>query len=153
MKVRIKKLKEIAVIPQYAHTTDAGLDLVATSKEIDEFGNIVYGTGIAVEIPQGYVGLIFPRSSICKKEIALTNCVGVIDSGYRGEILCKFKPTLFCDPIHTATTYDDCLDEYQIGDRIAQMIIMPYPTIELEEVDCLSYSDRGVDGYGSTGDK
>ena len=80
MKVKIKKLNENAVIPSYSKQGDAGMDLVATSKIFDKCGNVEYGTGLAMEIPEGYVGLIFPRSSISKKDLALTNAVGVIDS-------------------------------------------------------------------------
>ena len=137
MKVKIKKLVENAVIPQYAKEGDAGLDLVATSITQDDYGNIVYGTGIAIEIPKGYVGLVFPRSSNAKTNLYLTNSVGVIDSGYRGEIMAKFRKG-------GSTTY-------KVGDRIAQLIIMPYPEVDFEEVDELSDSDRGVGGYGSTG--
>lgn len=99
MKVRIKRLTNNAVIPAKAHGTDAAYDLVATSRVFDELGNVVYGTGLAFEIPEGYMGLVFPRSSICKKDLALSNAVGVIDSGYRGEVMAKFKPTLVvvCD--------------------------------------------------------
>lgn len=156
MKVRFKKLNDKAVIPTKAHSTDAGFDLTATScyygAEIDD-GNITYGTGIAVEIPEGYVGLVFPRSSISKKEIALTNSVGVIDSSYRGEIFCKFKPTLR----HNGNMYGDWTDynsepnNYSVGDRIAQLIILPYPEIEFEEAAELSSTERGAGGYGSTG--
>lgn len=149
IQVKIKKLCKSAVIPSYAHNSDAGLDLVATSKTIDEYGNIVYGFGLAVEIPDGYVGLIFPRSSIYKQSIYLTNCVGVIDSGYRGEISAKFKPSLVLE------TRVNCKkltpDAYEVGDRIAQMIILPYPRIEFIEVEELSDSERGAQGYGSTG--
>lgn len=80
MKVKIKKLNENAVIPSYSKQGDAGMDLVATSKIFDKYGNVEYGTGLAMEIPEGHVGLIFPRSSISKKDLALTNAVGVIDS-------------------------------------------------------------------------
>lgn len=80
MKVKIKKLNENAVIPQYAKPGDAGMDLTATSKYFDEYGNICYGTGLAFEIPQGYVGLVFPRSSCSKQQLVLANAVGVIDS-------------------------------------------------------------------------
>lgn len=139
MKVKIKKLVENAVIPTYAKKGDAGMDLTATSKTYDEQGNVVYGTGIAVEIPEGYVGLVFPRSSICKTDLLLTNSVGVIDSGYRGEIMAKFAY------VHMHNK------KYEIGDRIAQLIIMPYPTIEFEEVDKLSETERGEGGYGSSG--
>ena len=80
MKVKIKKLNENAVIPSYSKQGDAGMDLVATSKIFDKYGNVEYGTGLAMEIPEGYVGLIFPRSSICKQDLSLSNAVGVIDS-------------------------------------------------------------------------
>jgi len=148
MKVKIKKLKEEAVIPQYAKEGDAGLDLIATSKEFDNIGNIVYGTGLSIEIPIGYVGLLFPRSSISKYTLSLTNSVGVIDSGYRGEIMCKLKPTA-----HFTTDTDSTIsyDPYQIGDKVCQLIIIPYPSIEFEEVTELSDSARGAGGYGSTG--
>lgn len=139
MKVKIKKIVENAVVPSYAKHGDAGMDLTATSKTYDELGNVVYGTGIAVEIPEGYVGLVFPRSSICKTDLILTNSVGVIDSGYRGEIMAKFAYV----SMHNK--------KYEIGDRIAQLIIMPYPTIEFEEVDKLSETERGEGGYGSSG--
>ena len=138
MEVKIKKLNENAVIPRYAHSTDAGLDLVAVSKRKDNDGNFVYGTGLAFEIPDGFVGLVFPRSSVAARRMTMANCVGVIDSGYRGEVTAKFMPHLFAKP-------------YDNGDRVAQMIIMPYPHVEFVEVDELSESDRGDGGYGSTG--
>ena len=139
MKVKIKKLVENAVIPTYAKKGDAGMDLTATSKTYDEQGNVVYGTGIAVEIPNGYVGLVIPRSSICKTDLLLTNSVGVIDSGYRGEIMAKFAY------VHMHNK------KYEIGDRIAQLIIMPYPIIEFVESEELSETERGDGGYGSSG--
>lgn len=142
MKIKIKKLTEDAVLPVKAHASDAGFDLTAASCTIDENGALVYGTGIAVEIPDGYVGLVFPRSSIAKKDIMLSNCVGVIDSGYRGEVMAKFKPTNFFN----------CRSIYGIGERIAQLIIMPIPEIEFEEVEELSESERGTGGYGSSGE-
>lgn len=141
MVVKFKKLIENAVTPTKAHETDAGFDLTATSKIIDDECNIVYGTGIAVEIPNGYVGLLFPRSSIAKKSLILSNSVGVIDSGYRGEIMAKFKIALHPDNIAT----------YNVGERIAQLIITPIPDVEFVEVSELNDSDRGVGGYGSTG--
>lgn len=149
MKVRFKKLHPDAVTPTYAHDTDAGMDMTAINKHIDEYGACVYGTGLAFEIPEGYVGLLFPRSSISKTRQALANCVGVIDSGYRGEVTFKFKgigaryELLGSKPTETW--------DYEVGDRIGQLIIMPYPHIELEEADELSNSDRGNGGYGSTG--
>lgn len=168
--VKIKRLNENAVIPAYAHATDAGLDLVATSKTIDEYGNVVYGTGIALEIPNGYVGLVFPRSSNSKKDLLLTNSVGVIDSGYRGEIMFKYVPTSSLVVFHNladrlklvlhrefslsiigSPVYRLHGKEYNIGDRVGQLIILPYPKVNFEEVEELSDSDRGTGGYGSTG--
>ena len=139
IKVKIKKLNENAKLPTKAHPSDAGYDLYAVSSSVDKNYNIVYGTGVAVEIPTGYVGLVFPRSSIANKAVMLTNSVGVIDSGYRGEIMAKFK----------RVTGE--LDSYHVGDRIAQMIIIPYPQVEFVEVKELSDSDRGEGGYGSSG--
>lgn len=91
MKIKIKKLSSDAVMPTKAHPTDAGFDLVATSRNIDDYGNLVYGTGLAFEIPEGYVGFLFPRSSISKKNLILTNSVGVLDCHYPGEVTFKFK--------------------------------------------------------------
>lgn len=139
MEIRIKKLRDNAVIPAKAHTTDAGFDLTATSKEKDAYGNIVYGTGIALEIPENHVGLLFPRSSNAKKDLLLTNSVGVIDSGYRGELMLKFKNIGFIK------------SHYNIGDRIGQLIIIPYPEVTFVETDELSETQRGNGGYGSTG--
>ena len=142
MEVKIKKLHKDAVIPKYAKPGDAGLDLTAVSMNIDEYGNICYGTGLAFEIPEGYVGLVFPRSSNHKKGVILTNCVGVIDSGYRGEVSFKFKEIALGN--FSKVTY-------KVGDRIGQIIIMPYPQIEFVEVDELSETERGTTGYGSSG--
>lgn len=153
MIVKFKKLHKDAQQPKKAHNTDAGFDLTATSCAIDEYGSMVYGTGIAVEIPEGYVGLVFPRSSIAKKDIILSNCVGVIDSGYRGEIMAKFKPANFfnyCEDCCCTIVPHDC-SIYGIGDRIAQLIIMPIPSVTFQEAEELSDSDRGIGGYGSTG--
>ena len=137
MKVKIKKLQEDAIIPNYANDGDAGMDLTAIDVSADE-GTITYKTGLAVEIPRWHVGLLFPRSSVYKTGQSLTNCVGVIDSGYRGEIMLKF----------TLSPYQR---EYQIGDRVGQLIIIPYPMIEFVEVEELTETDRGKGGYGSTG--
>lgn len=140
LNVKVRKLREDAVLPAKAHPTDAGFDLVATSKETDENEKVVYGTGLAFEIPEGHVGLLFPRSSISKKALFLTNSVGVIDSGYRGEVMFKFARTCPYEG------YD-----YNVGDRIGQLIIMPYPDVVFEESDTLSDSERGTGGYGSSG--
>lgn len=169
MKVKFKKVRESAFVPTKAHSSDAGFDLYADSKGWDENGNVVYGTGIAVEIPEGYVGLVFPRSSIAGRDLQLSNSVGVIDSGYRGEIMAKFRSTVqMANPLKVwwrvfvkgedSWDYKNSLvvhslfeDEYELGERIAQLIIMPYPEVEFEEVEELSNSDRGENGYGSTG--
>ena len=140
MIVRFKKVHPDAVVPTKAHPTDAGFDLTCTSVDEDLVKNIVtYGTGIAVEIPQGYVGLVFPRSSVYKVQLQLSNSVGVIDSGYRGEITFKFRI------VHPH------IRRYGVGERIGQLVIIPYPEIEFEEADSLEDSDRGTGGYGSTG--
>lgn len=141
MIVSVKKLHKDAVIPRYAKPGDAGMDLTVTSTKID-FHNpnkLIVGFGIAMEIPTGYVGLVFPRSSIHKTGCRLTNCVGVIDSGYRGEICAVFDKSTFTE------------DVYNIGDRAAQIIILPYPQVEFVAVDELSTTERGEGGYGSTG--
>lgn len=175
MKVKFKKLHPDAVIPKYGRPGDAGMDLTAISVEYDkDYSKIIYNTGLAIEIPEGYVGLIFPRSSIFKKELSLSNSVGVIDSSYRGEISFKFNIDI---SFYNAVTkdynfqselewgkfqyYKNEEDEYmylqltgeiyKMGDRVGQLIILPYPQIEFEEVDELSDTDRGLDGFGSTG--
>lgn len=140
MNVKVKKLNENAVIPQYSKPGDAGLDLTAISKK-EEGKNIVYGTGLGIEIPDNYVGLLFPRSSITNYDLSLGNSVGVIDSGYRGEIIFKFK----------RTDLQVFSKEYQVGERIGQLLIIPYPKITLVEVKDLSDTIRGVGGYGSSG--
>ena len=137
MQVKAKKLHKDAILPSYAKNGDAGLDLTAVSFELVDSEHIKYNFGLAFEIPQGYVGLIFPRSSCYKQRQILSNCVGVIDSGYRGEI--------------SAVMTGSSIENYKIGERAAQLIIMPIPFIEFEEVDKLSETERGINGYGSTG--
>ena len=137
--INIKKTNELATIPKYAHSTDAGMDLVAVSmNDTDEY--IEYDTGIALEIPKGYVGLVFPRSSVSKLDLVQANSVGVIDSSYRNSIKVRFKKLK-----------DDGVGRYVPGERIAQLIILPYPMIGFNEVEKLSDSDRGLGGFGSTG--
>ena len=164
LKVKIKKINENAVIPTYSQEGDAGMDLVATSKSYDEDGNVVYGTGLAFEIPKGYVGLLFPRSSNAKKDLLLSNSVGVLDSGYRGEVMFKFKSSesiwgwdysnessAFYTAEDEYRDYSLVLKHYEIGERIGQIIILPYPQIEFEEAEELSESERKTGGFGSTG--
>jgi len=144
--VKFRKLVPEAVTPKYAQNGDAGMDLTATSfRSAKTF--MEYGTGIAVEIPVGHVGLLFPRSSITKalSGVSLKNSVGVIDSNYRGEILARFEYPSF--PFD-----DEWLNSVpKVGDKIAQLIILPYPTIHFEEVEELSDTNRGQGGFGSTG--
>ena len=138
--VKVKKLVPEAVVPSYSKVGDAGMDLTIT-KEIENTSfSVSYGFGIAMEIPQGYVGLVFPRSSVRNQELILSNCVGVIDSGYRGELQATFKKTQGLDSI-----------KYKVGERGAQIIILPYPTIYMTEVPELSDTERGTGGFGSTG--
>lgn len=137
LKIKIKKLTEEAVIPKYQNYGDAGMDVYSVSKtETEKY--IEYGTGLSVEIPEGYVCLIFPRSSISKKDLMLANSVGVLDSGYRGELKLRFQK--FGE------------DNYEVGERIGQILIIPYPKIEIEEVEELSETIRGNGGFGSSGD-
>lgn len=150
MKVKFKKLHPDAKIPAYSKDGDAGMDLTAISKNVEP-GIVEYGTGLAVEIPEGYVGLIFPRSSIYKTNQQLSNSVGVLDSGFRGEIKFKFYTDTFWAPTEKIYMIDSEGEEYQIGDRVGQLIILPYPQIEPVEVDELSVTERGENGFGSTG--
>lgn len=141
MQIKFKKLHQAAKIPTKAHPTDAAFDLTAVSVEAHD-DIFTYGTGIAVEIPEGHVGLLFPRSSIADySTLTLTNSVGVIDSGYRGEIKAKFRMSRNTNNPRY----------YETGERIAQLIIMPIPDITFVEAEELSDSDRGTGGYGSTG--
>lgn len=148
MDVKVKKLVEEAAIPSYAKPGDAGLDLTAVSYEYDRDNDChIYGTGLAFEIPEGHVGLIFPRSSNRKTDAYMCNHVGVVDSGYRGEVMVSFKiRDKFKD-----NEIPQILKPYDIGHKIAQLIILPYPIINLVKVDELSKTERGEGGHGSTG--
>lgn len=143
MKTKIKKFYEDSQLPTYAHSSDAGMDLYVHHYECDPESNIVtYHTGIGLEIPEGYVGLVFARSSIYKTGQIVSNGVGVVDCGYTGEIL--LKTYLVDNNVNKPIVFKK-------GERCGQMIIMPYPKIELELVDELSKSERGDNGHGSTG--
>lgn len=139
MKVKFKKLDEEAVTPTYAKPGDAGLDLTAIEGSTDPRGIYTYKTGIAVEIPEGFMGLIFPRSSVYKQDLILSNSIGVIDSGYRGEIIIKYRET---------KPYPSFFVK---GERVAQLIILPVPYVTLIEVEELTETARGEGGHGSTG--
>ena len=138
--VKIKKLSEDAGIPSYSKSGDAGMDLTITREIENTSFHVTYGFGIAMEIPKGYVGLVFPRSSVRNFDLLLTNSVGVIDSGYRGEIQATFKKTNGLDSF-----------KYKVGERGAQIVILPYPQIEFNETNELSSTERGEGGFGSTG--
>ena len=136
LKIKIKKINPEAKIPEYAHEGDAGMDVVAISMQENE-NYIEYGTGLSFEVPEGYLMLIFPRSSLSKKDLILANHVGILDSGYRGELKLRFKKT--------------GKEIYQVGERIGQILVIPYPKIEFEEVQELLETLRGDNGFGSTG--
>ena len=116
------------------------MDLTVTKIIRQSTYDITYGFGIAIEVPVGYVGLVFPRSSIRKMELLLSNSVGVIDSGYRGEIQATFKKVEGLDGSY-----------YKVGERAAQIMIIPYPKVSFIETDELSSTERGDGGFGSTG--
>lgn len=138
MLVKFKKVMDGAFEPKKAHSQDAGFDLVACKIEWNGNEEVCH-TGLAFEIPDGHMGLLFPRRSIAKTGMMLKNSVGVLDSCDRGEVTFTFS----CLP--------DGGVSYSEGDRVGQLIIIPYPEIEFEEVESLSDSDRGTGGYGSIG--
>lgn len=141
MEVKFKKLNSIAKTPTYAKYGDAGLDFTATRVISEDEYKITYGTDISIEIPYGYVGLLFPRSSIRKYDLTLTNCVGVIDAGYRGELMAVYNKNNGL-----------ASQKYGNGDKIFQLIIIPIPKINLVEVNELSVSSRGDGGFGHSGE-
>lgn len=140
MKVKIKKKHTDAVTPEYKTEGAACLDLVAVDASFTPgMPYVEYDTGIALEIPEGYVGLIYPRSSVSDRGLTLCNSTGIIDSDYRGSIKFRFY------------NMNEWCDFYDIGDRIGQIMIVPYPRIEFEESYELGDTERGTGGYGSTG--
>lgn len=144
MKVKVKKLVNSAIIPTFGSVESAGGDLYNAGEDItvEPSQTVFVGTGLAVEIPIGYVGLVYARSGLATKSgLAPANKVGVIDSDYRGEI----KVALFNHSKETRTVLK--------GERIAQMVITPYLKVEYEEVEELSSTQRGEGGFGSTGKK
>lgn len=140
MRINVK-LTDGAPLPRHARQGDAGMDLTSRETvEIAPHGTVMVHTGVRMEIPEGYVGLCFPRSGLASKRgINLTNCVGVIDSGYRGEIMA---------PLYNAGHEMQVVER---GERIFQIAIMPFVTCECVEVDELSSTERGQGGFGSTG--
>lgn len=150
MQLKVKKLHAAAVIPNYATNGAACFDLHAVDlHEFSEHGKPIWTgvplqvrTGLAFEIPQGYVMLIFSRSGHgFKNGTRLSNCVGVIDSDYRGEVMVRLTRDVdFAEPLRLRN-----------GDRIAQAMLVPFPRIELVEANELSDTERGAGGFGSTG--
>lgn len=146
MVVNFKKLDKEAVIPVKGSEYSAGLDLCtvlkngARAQRIPAGKTVKVGTGLAVEIPEGYFGAVFARSGMAaNRGLRPANCVGVIDSDYRGEVIVALhNDSDKCETIHH-------------GDRVAQLVIMPYLEVEAKEVDDLSDTERGNSGFGSTG--
>lgn len=158
--IKIKKLSNNAVIPTYAHEGDAGMDLTAIDVEYDErHDSFIYHTGLAFEVPAGYVMKLYPRSSIYKTNCFMTNHVGIVDSGYRGEVMLIFKNRNFVaiNPL-AYKKYDNTklymINEkapYKVGERIGQLVIEKSIKVVLNQVEELSDSERGTGGHGSTG--
>jgi dUTP pyrophosphatase len=139
MKLKIKKLHPDAKIPGYAHEGDAGMDLFAVeSFELEPMQRKSVPLGLAVEIPEGYVGLVWDKSGLSHK-YGLKNFGGVIDSGYRGEIHAGIM------------NLSDKFFSFEKGQKIAQLLIQKVEQIEFEETEALSDTDRGGHGFGSTG--
>ena len=138
----IQRLREDAVIPERAYEGDAGLDLAACDRvELGPGERAVVGTGLAVAIPDGYAGFVQPRSGLADRHgISIVNSPGLIDSGYRGEI----KVILLNTDASTPFVVDR-------GMRIAQLVVLPVPGLEVVETDELPETERGVRGYGSSG--
>lgn len=162
MKVQFKKINKKAITPKYSYIGDAAMDLTAISREFvetEEYFHVVYKTGISIQIPKGYVGLIFPRSSIANYNLLLCNSVGVIDSNYRGEIILKFTidTEFYRDEDGVLKGIEEYVHKnipiklYEEGDRIGQLLIISCPEIELEEVKELCDTNRGIKGFGSSG--
>ncbi len=153
--MRIKKAHPAAVIPAYAKSGDAGMDLTAVSVEFKNPRKIKVDFGIQLEIPEGYVGFLFPRSSVHKTFCRLSNSVGVIDSGYRGNVMAIFDVLDVCGENVESELEALSLAEkiYAPGTRCAQLIILPFPKVEVVEANELSSSERGEGGFGSSGKK
>ena len=137
--VKIRKVHPDAVIPFRAHATDAGMDVTAISMEITE-DYVEYDTGLQFQLPEGYAMLIFPRSSNSKKDLLLCNSVGILDAGYTGNLKLRFKLT--------TEGYTEKI--YNPGDKVGQIMIIPYPEINFIETEVFNETERGNGGFGST---
>lgn len=141
MKVKINRIHSEAVIPKYIFDGDVGLDLTAV--EVEKSGNWIfplytYRTGLAIELPKTHFAMLTPRSSLSKKLMWMANHVGIIDTGFHGELVFKFRSFLG-------------LNTYKIGDRIGQILLFRRNKMEFVEIEKLSASERGSNGFGSTG--
>jgi len=140
MNLKVKLLTENARLPAYAKPGDGCMDITATSKEWDEKNEVlVFGTGLALEIPRGHVGLLFPRSSVYKTGLSLANSIGVVDAGFRGEVKVIFYPG------------NRPKENFEPGDRVAQLMIIPIPYVNVQVVEDLSKTERGEGGFGHSG--
>lgn len=137
--VKIRKVHPDAVIPFRAHVTDAGMDVIAISMEMTE-DYVEYDTGLQFQLPEGYAMLIFPRSSNSKKDLLLCNSVGILDAGYTGNLKLRFKLT--------TEGYTEKI--YNPGDKVGQIMIIPYPEINFIETEVFNETERGDGGFGST---
>ena len=167
MQVLIKKLRDDAVIPTYKHVADngrpndMGMDITCVDYEYDpKYDRFMYHTGLAFKLPEGYGMLIFPRSSNTKTESYLPNSVGILDSTYTGELMFCYKLRTSKDLLFpngdkelSELEIENELAPYKIGDKIGQIVILPYPTIEFLEVTELPKTDRGEDGGINRTDK
>lgn len=145
IKLKVKRLTDTAKLPTYAHDGDACFDIYSDGVHLRRHSHLfpspheTHNTGLSFDIPKGYAMMVYSRSGMgFNHDVRLANCVGVIDSGYKGEL----KVKLTCDG--DATPYDK-------GDRIAQAMLIPVPVVDIEEVDDIGDSERGVDGFGSSG--
>ena len=143
--IAVKKLNENAVLPTYGSDFSAGADLYAVTDEVIEFlpnQTKLVGTGLAMEIPEGYAGLIYARSGLASKRgLAPANKVGVVDADYRGEIMVALH------------NHSDKIQRIEPQERIAQLVVTPFLKAEFYETETLSDTTRGAGGFGSTGTK
>ena len=143
MKINIKKLNEKAMLPSRGSEQAAGWDLYSNNEEavtIEAHATVMIGTGLSMAIPVGYFGAIYARSGLATKQgLRPANCVGVVDSDYRGEIIVS---------LHNDTNETKTVNPHE---RIAQLVVMPYLAVEFKEIDDLDETTRGENGFGSTG--
>ena len=150
-------LDDDAVVPKYANDGDAGMDLVSI-EDVSLFAGetMMVRTGIAIEIPRGFAGLVMPRSGLALNGINLANCVGLIDSGYRGEVKVELhnnNPSRIIKREKGGISVRDNIEAFEVhkGDRIAQLVIVSVATATMCLVNRLGASQRGTEGFGSTG--